>query len=152
MHSLATCSRASDTMAELAWEIPRERRFSVVGRERPEQQNEGGMNGENGRKASPPRCGTLRIVLLLGRARPVDLGDVGGRVSCLRLFVVAALVENLRQVGSVDLPQLLVVIEGGTEVPVFTFRTQEERPGEAAGRTRESSHSSWSFSELNLVL
>lgn len=28
VHSLATCSRARDTIAELAWEIPRDRRFS----------------------------------------------------------------------------------------------------------------------------
>lgn len=54
--------------------------------------------------------GTLCIVLLLLCARPVDLADVVGRVTCLWLLVVAALVEDLRQVGSVDLPELLVII------------------------------------------
>lgn len=63
---------------------------------------------------------TLRIVLLLLCTRPVDLADVGGRVARLRLLVVAALVEDLRQVGSVDLPELLEVIESSAEVPVFT--------------------------------
>lgn len=67
---------------------------------------------------------TLRIVLLLLWARPVDLGDMGGRVTCLWLFVVAALIENLRQVGSVDLPELLVIVQSSAEVPVFTFGTQ----------------------------
>lgn len=72
---------------------------------------------------------TLRIVLQLGRARPVDLGDVGGRVTLLRRFVVAALVENLRQVGSVDLSELLIVVEGSAEVPVFTCRRREAPSG-----------------------
>lgn len=53
---------------------------------------------------------TLRIVLLLLCARPDDLADMGGRVTCLWLLVVAALIEDLRQVGSVDLPELLVII------------------------------------------
>lgn len=120
-------------MAELACEIPRERRFSVGGyggdkgdEGQNERWEEGGLL-EICKKASPRRR-TLRIVLLLRRARPVDLADVGGRVTCLQLFVVAALIENLRQVGSVDLPELLIVIQSSTEVPVFTFRTQEKLP------------------------
>ena len=53
---------------------------------------------------------TLRIVLLLLCTLPVDLADMGGRVARLWLLVVAALVEDLRQVGSVDLPELLIII------------------------------------------
>lgn len=34
LHSLATWDRAKDTMAELAWEIPRESRFSAGGKVR----------------------------------------------------------------------------------------------------------------------
>lgn len=57
---------------------------------------------------------TLRIVFLLLCARPVDPADMGGRVTCLWLLVIAALVEDLRQVGSVDLPELLVIIQSST--------------------------------------
>lgn len=53
---------------------------------------------------------TLGTVLQLLCTRPVDLADMGGRVTCLWLLVVAALVEDLRQVGSVDLPELLIII------------------------------------------
>lgn len=53
---------------------------------------------------------TLCIVLLLLCTRSVDLADMGGRVTRLWLFVIAALVKDLRQVGSVDLSELLVVI------------------------------------------
>lgn len=70
---------------------------------------------------------TLRIVLLLLCTRPVDLADVGGRVTCLWLLVVAALIEDLRQVGSVDLPELLIIIESSAEVPVFTCGAQTNR-------------------------
>lgn len=125
VHSLATCSRARETIAELAWEIPRERRFSVG------EDEKGTTDRVSAKKEEVvenvklvPRRRTLRIVLLLLWARPVDLGDMGGRVTCLWLFVVAALIENLRQVGSVDLPELLVIIQSSTEVPVFTFGTQ----------------------------
>lgn len=97
--------------------------------------------GCSGKTASPRRH-TLRTVLLLRRARPVDLGDMGGRVPCLQRFVVAALVENLRQVGSVHLPELLIVIEGGAEVPVFTFKIQEEPSGQLTAKDCEGSHSS----------
>lgn len=68
----------------------------------------------------------MGIVLLLLRARPVDLADVGGRVTCLWLPVVAALVEDLRQVGSVDLSELLIIIQSSTEVPVFTCGTHAD--------------------------
>lgn len=68
----------------------------------------------------------MGIVLLLLRARPVDLADVGGRVTCLWLPAVAALVEDLRQVGSVDLPELLIVIQSSIEVPVFTCDTRAD--------------------------
>lgn len=53
---------------------------------------------------------TLCTVLLLLCTRPVDLADMGGCVTCLWLLVVAALIEDLRQVGSVDLPELLIII------------------------------------------
>lgn len=53
---------------------------------------------------------TLPIVLLLLCARSVYLADMGGCVTCLWLLVVAALIEDLRQVGSVDLPELLKII------------------------------------------
>ena len=53
---------------------------------------------------------TLSIVLLLLCTQLVDLTDMGGRVTRLWLLVVAALVKDLRQVGSVDLPELLIVI------------------------------------------
>lgn len=73
-----------------------------------------------------PHCfrggSTLCIVLLLLHTRPVDPADMGGRVTSLWLLIVPALVEDLRQVGSVDLPELLIVIQSCTEVPVFTCR------------------------------
>lgn len=72
----------------------------------------------------PQSESTLSIVLLLLRTRPVDLADMGWCVTCLWLFVVAALVEDLRQVGSVDLPELLIIIQSGTQVPVFTCQAQ----------------------------
>lgn len=75
-------------------------------------------------------CGrplALCIVLLLLCTWPVDLADMGGRVTCLWLLVVAALVEDLRQVGSVDLPELLVIIQSSAEVPIFTCVTQRKR-------------------------
>lgn len=68
---------------------------------------------------------TLSAVLLLLRTQPVDLADMGGCVTRLWLLVVAALIENLRQVGSVDLPELLIIIESCTEVPVFTCRNTQ---------------------------
>ncbi len=38
----------------------------------------------------------------------------------LRLLVVTALIEDAGQIGSVNLPELLIVIESGAQVPVFT--------------------------------
>lgn len=74
------------------------------------------MSGKQGKKEKTVDvivwCGpcTLPIVLLLLCARSVYLADMGGCVTCLWLLVVAALIEDLRQVGSVDLPELLIII------------------------------------------
>lgn len=70
------------------------------------------------------RLHTLCIVLLLLHTRPVDLADSGGCFTCLWLLIVAALVEDLWQVGSMDLPELLIVVQSSTQVPVFTCRTK----------------------------
>lgn len=125
VHSLATCRRARETIAELAWEIPRDRRFSAA-MHTEELDRQAESRGSRGRRAR--RCDlavrTLSIVLLLLRTRPVVLVDMGGRVARLRLLVVAALVEDLWQVGSVDLPELLVIIQSSAEVPVLTCRTK----------------------------
>lgn len=90
---------------------------------------QGGIEWMSWKGTENRRCwggpATLRIVLLLLCTRPVDLADMGGCVACLWLLVVAALVEDLRQVGSVDLPELLIIIQSSTEVPVFTCGTKQ---------------------------
>lgn len=53
-------------------------------------------------------------------AAPLALADVSGGVpALLRGLVVAPFIEGLGQVGSVDLPELLIVVQGCIEVPVF---------------------------------
>ncbi len=62
---------------------------------------------------------TLSAVLLFLRAL-LRLADVLRGAATLRLLVVTALIEDAGQIGSVNLPELLIVIESGTQVPVFT--------------------------------
>ena len=70
------------------------------------------------------RCDTLSIVLL-PLARPLELGEVLGRV-LLRGLVVAALIEDLWQVSSVNLPELLKVTESRAHIPVFTCMSKTQ--------------------------
>lgn len=64
---------------------------------------------------------TLSVVLLfLGALLRLD---VLRGAATLRLLVVMALIEDVGQVGSVNLPELLIVIESGAQVPVFTWST-----------------------------
>lgn len=62
---------------------------------------------------------TLSVVLLFLRAL-LRLADVLRGAATLRLLVVMALIEDVGQVGSVNLPELLIVIESSAQVPVFT--------------------------------
>ncbi len=62
---------------------------------------------------------TLSVVLLFLRAL-LRLADVLRGAATLRLLVVTALIEDAGQIGSVNLPELLIVIESGAQVPVFT--------------------------------
>lgn len=48
------------------------------------------------------------------------LADVLRGAATFRLLVETALIEDVGQVGRVDLPELLIVIESGAQVPVFT--------------------------------
>lgn len=62
---------------------------------------------------------TLSVVLLFLGAL-LSLADVLWGAATLRLLVVTALIEDVGQVGRVDLPELLIIIESGAQVPVFT--------------------------------
>lgn len=65
-------------------------------------------------------CRTLSVLLLPLQAL-LQLVEVLGGSTALWLLVVTALVKYLGQVGSVDLPQLLIVTQSSAQVPVFTF-------------------------------
>lgn len=66
---------------------------------------------------------TLSVVLLFLEAL-LRFADVLRGAASLRLLVVTALIEDVGQVGSVDLPELLIVIQSSAQVPVFTYIRQ----------------------------
>lgn len=66
---------------------------------------------------------TLSVVLLFLEAL-LRFADVLRGAASLRLLVVTALIEDVGQVGSVDLPELLIVIQSSAQVPVFTYIQQ----------------------------
>lgn len=68
---------------------------------------------------------TLGNVILPLQAGPLSLGHLG-RLLWLLLLVKPALVEHLGQVGRVHLPQLLIVIQSCSQVPVLACKTAKE--------------------------
>ncbi len=66
-------------------------------------------------------CGSPWVLVLLFLRALLRLADVLRGAATLRLLVVTALIEDAGQIGSVNLPELLIVIESGAQVPVFTW-------------------------------